>query len=53
MVLELRKNFEVRGVLARLSYCVKRKAQLEDVQSSRLFVVICLEAYGLRMHDAT
>lgn len=48
MVLELRKNFDVRGILARLSYCVKRKVQLEDVQSSLLFVVICLEAYELR-----
>lgn len=48
MVLEPRKNFEVRGILARLSYCVKWKVQLEDVQSSLLFVVICLEAYGLR-----
>ena len=49
MVLELRKKYwGVRGILARLSYCVKRKVQLEDLQSSRLFVVICLEAYGLR-----
>ena len=39
-----KKNFEVRRILARLSYCVKWKVQLEDVQSSRL-VAICLEAY--------